>query len=84
MCVFNDLSGGDKYPSLIIHYTDGRERIIKNVSYFSIWEDVPTHENTVRVFVGKKDKLIICKKVEFVMQTYYNYKKVDGRLVVSY
>ena len=84
MCIFNDLSGGDKYPSLIIHYADGRERIIKNVSYFSIWEGVPTHENTVRVFVDGKDKPIICKKVEFVMQTYYSYKKINGKLKIEY
>lgn len=84
MCIFNDLSGGDKYPNLIIHYVDGRERIIKNVSYFSVWEDTPTRENTVRVFLDGKDKPIICKKVEFVTQTYYNYKKIDGKLIVAY
>ena len=39
MCIFNDLSGGEKYPSLLVHFNNGRDRIIKNVSFFAVYDE---------------------------------------------
>ena len=76
MCIFNDLSGGDKYPSLVVRFNDGRDRVIKNVSYFAV------HGEGVRVSVDKRKKDIELKDVAYVSITYYNYKMVGGKAII--
>ena len=72
MCIFNDLSGGDKYPSLVIHFENGRERIIKNVSFFAV------HGESVRASIHARKKDIELKNVAYVTITHYKYRLVEG------
>lgn len=73
MCIFNDLSGGGNYPSLVVRFTDGRDRVIKNVSYFAV------HGERVCVSVYKRKKDIELKNVAYVSISYYKYKIVGGK-----
>lgn len=75
MCIFNDLSGGDKYPSLVVRFNDGRDRVIKNVSYFAV------HDERVRVAICKRKKDIELKNVAYVTITHYKYKVVEGEAI---
>lgn len=72
MCIFNDLSGGEKYPSLVVRFNDGRDRVIKNVSYFAV------HSEGVRVSVCKRKKDIELKDVAYITISHYKYKIVEG------
>ena len=78
MCIFNDLSGGDKYPSLVVRFNNGRDRVIKNVSYFVVYGEA------VRVAVYKRKKDIELKNVAYVTITHYNYKVVGGKATTIY
>lgn len=73
MCIFNDLSVGGNYPSLVVRFEDGRDRVIKNVSYFSV------HEEGVRVTVCKRKKDIELKNVAYVSISYYKYRMIEGK-----
>lgn len=73
MCIFNDLSGGDVYPSLVVRFNDGRDRVIKNVSYFAV------HGKGVRVSVCNRKKDIELKNVAYVTITHYKYKVTEGK-----
>lgn len=74
MCIFNDLSGGGCYPSLVVRFNDGRDRIIKNVSHFSVYGE------GVRVTVCNRGrvKTTELENVSYVSITYYKYKIVKG------
>lgn len=76
MCIFNDLSGGNDYPSLVVRFNDGRDRVIKNVSYFAV------HGDGVRVAVCKRKKDIELKDVAYVTITHYKYRLVGGKATV--
>jgi len=75
MCIFNDLSGGS-YPSLVVRFNDGRERVIKNVSYFV------TLDEGLRVMVSKRKKDIELKNVAYVTITHYKCKVVQGKATI--
>ena len=75
MCIFNDLSGGN-YPSLVVRFNDGRDRVIKNVSYFAV------HEERVRVTVCKRKKDIELKNVAYVTITHYKCRVVQGKATI--
>ena len=76
MCIFNDLSGGNDYPSLVVRFNDGRARVIKNVSYFAV------HGDALRVAVCKRKKDIELKNVAYVTITHYKYRVVGGKATV--
>ena len=73
MCIFNDLSGEGCYPSLLVRFNNGRDRVIKNVSYFAV------HGEGVRVSVCNRKKDIELKDVSFVTITHYKYKVTEGK-----
>lgn len=72
MCIFNDLSGGGNYPSLVVRFNDGHDRIIKNVLYFAV------HGEGVRVSICNRKKDIELKDVAYITITHYKYKVVGG------
>lgn len=75
MCIFNDLSGGASYPSLVVRFNDGRDRVIKNVSYFAV------HGEGVRVTASKCKKDIELKNVAYVTISYYKYRMIEGKAI---
>lgn len=74
MCIFNDLSGGNKYPSLLVRFNDGRDRIIKNVSHFAVDGECVRATTCNR----GKVKTTELKNVAYVSVTYYKYKIIRG------
>lgn len=77
MCIFNDLSGGDCYPTLQIYFEDGKERIIKNVSFYSV------NGATVDVYARNKKDPVKCNNVQYVKQTYYKCKMYKGKIKLA-
>lgn len=80
MCIFNDLSGGDKYPSLVVRFNDGRDRVIKNVSHFVVYDE----GEGVRVTTcnRRKVKTTELQNVAYVTITHYKYRVVGGKATV--
>lgn len=78
MCIFNDLSGGNNYPSLLVRFNDGRDRVVKNVSYFAV------HGDTVRASVCNRKKDVELKNVAYVTITHYKYKVVGGKATTQF
>lgn len=76
MCIFNDLSGRGNYPSLLVRFNDGRDRIIKNVSHFAVYDE----GDGVRVITCNRGKVkeIELKNVSYVTITHYKYKIIKG------
>lgn len=74
MTIFNDLSGGNSYPTLLIHFESGKERIIKNVSFYFVVGA------TVTAYVHNKKAHVKCCNVQYVKQTYYKYKMYKGEI----
>ena len=73
MCIFNDLSGGNSYPSLLVHFDNGRERVIKNVVYFAV------HGDSLRVVKNNCKKDTVLENVRFATVTHYKYRIVKGK-----
>lgn len=77
MTIFNDLSVADYYPTLLIYFENGRERIIKNVSFYSV------SGATVTVYARDKKDPVKCDNVQYVKQTYYKCKIYKGKIKLS-
>jgi hypothetical protein len=72
MTIFNDLSGRGYYPSLQVFYKSGKKRLIKNVTFYTVYEIGDSER--VRVWVKDKNKPYSLRGVDYMYNTYYDYK----------
>lgn len=69
MTIFNELLKSGKYPTLKIKLINGKTRIFKQCTFFSVFE---IHgKEIVRVWTVNKNEPITVENIEYVYNTFF-------------